>query len=663
MRYIRPLPRQCAMALAGLFCLRAFGATLNPVADAYVESVYPVNNYGFATTLLSKAATVKIEAETFSSQFGVQNEPTTDTGGGQDVGYIHNGDYTVYNNINLTGVTSIDIRLASNNVGGSVEVRTGSPTGPLLGTVTVGYTGGWQVWTTKSATLVGADGIQTLYLVYKGGAHVLFNVNWFQLNGKANESYLRYDLSGITGTITSAKLILTSAGPAASGTTNSVAYVSDDTWSETTLNWSNKPAAGAIIGSWSAPTAAGTAVSVDITAQAAAEHDGDRMLSLCVYSTGGMTTYSSKDATSNKPVLEITTTYAAIPITVEPEVLSLISSKWSNNFTHVTYPTQVLTNVITVTPGSSIQAAVDSASAAGGGIVLLKAGTHLLTSQITLKNKVTLFGEGRTRTILKQDPSFSTGSAIGAATGQLTDVLIKNLTLDGLQTGTTNGILLAGADPNWHTRIMLQNVDVTNWAGMGVHMKRTSNIIMDNCKFQYNGASNGLYHNIYFLYTEEILQSDCDMSYPVLGKGNKYTATKNLIAQRCNIQGCIGNGIQADHTNDNHLFFHKYNISDCGQVAMWFPCENFNNKNTYTEDPTYAPQFVILNRCNIVNNKWGCMWRIVGNSYIINSVFNNTNIDCGFLKCGVTFENSTLSKPVQNYTDVSQWPSDVPLLW
>jgi hypothetical protein len=247
----------------------------------------------------------------------------------------------------------------------------------------------------------------------------------------------------------------------------------------------------------------------------------------------------------------------------------------------------------------------------------------------------------------------------------LTDIVIKDLTLDGLQTGQTAGIVLAGNDPgdNWHARTMLQNVNVTNWAGMGVHIKRTSSIIMDNCEFQHNGAANGLFHNIYFLHVAQVLQSDCDMSYPVLGKGNKYTSTRDLIAQRCTIRKCRGNGIQADHINCARLLFHKYSISECGRVAMWFPCENFNDKHTFTEDPKFAPQFVILNRCTIVDNQWGAMWRSVGKAHVINSTFRNAQLDLGLLKCEVAFENSTLSKPAQNYTVVSEWPKDVQILW
>lgn len=359
------------------------------------------------------------------------------------------------------------------------------------------------------------------------------------------------------------------------------------------------------------------------------------------------------------------TTPALAQVTVEAEVLSLIQARWNNDFRPVEYPAQVLGTVIRVEPGDPIQAAIDSASTAGGGVVVLTAGTHVLTQPITLKSKVTLCGEGKTRTVLKQAPGFTTGTALTGGSARLTDVVIKDLTLDGLQTGGTNGIVLAGADPrpNWHSRVMLQNVKVTNWAGMGVHIKRTSSIIMDHCEFQRNGAANGLFHNIYFLHVAQVLQSDCDMSFPVLGKGNKYTSTQYLIAQRCTIDQCVGNGIQADNEECSHLLFHQYRISRCGRVAMWFPCEKFSDKFTYTEDPKYAPQFVILNRCEILDNEWGAMWRIVKHAEVINCTFRNAKLDLGLLKCDVTFEASKLSHPAENYSDVRQWPADVKLLW
>ncbi|ALJ04717.1 hypothetical protein APS56_06045 [Pseudalgibacter alginicilyticus] len=350
-------------------------------------------------------------------------------------------------------------------------------------------------------------------------------------------------------------------------------------------------------------------------------------------------------------------------VVVEPEVYSIMSEKWNNDFKHVEYPKQWLDNIIKVKPGQSIQEAINQVYDEGGGVVFLKKGIHILDTTLTLKGKITLVGEGRDKTIVKQGSEMKgTGFNIEDKP-QVTDLVIKDLTLKGVRQGDANGILIRGRNESRHTRIMLQNIDVIDWSSQGVHMKRTNHIIMDNCNFQYNGSGGGLYHNVYFLYNKYILQSDCNMSFPVKGKGNKYTSCEYVLAQRCTIKDTKTNGIQADHEEAGYIFFHKYHVSGCAKVALWFPCEDYYDKFIYKENSKYAPQKVILNRCEIINNTWGAMWRSVNNSYVINSVFENKKIDMGLLKCDVTIENSTFKKGNEVYTDVKQWPSDVKILW
>ena len=355
--------------------------------------------------------------------------------------------------------------------------------------------------------------------------------------------------------------------------------------------------------------------------------------------------------------------FAYTKVTIEQEVYAVMSDKWNDDFKHVDYPKQWLQNVVEVKPGQSIQKAIDKVYNEGGGVVFLKKGTHILNSTITLKSNITLIGEGRDKTILLQGEGINNAAFNIEDKPQVTDLVIKDLTLKGKREGKVNGILFRGRNESRHTRVMLQNIDVTDWSAQGVHMKRTDNIIMDNCNFQYNGSAGGLYHNVYFLYNKYILQSDCNMSYPVKGKGNKYTSCEYVLAQRCTIKDTKTNGIQADHDEAGYIFFHKYHVSGCARVALWFPCENYYDKYHYTENPKYAPQKVILNRCEIVNNTWGAMWRSVNDSYIINSVFDNKEVDMGLLKCDVTLENSTFKKGNEIYTDVKQWPKDVRILW
>jgi hypothetical protein len=52
--------------------------------------------------------------------------------------------------------------------------------GPLIGTLTVPNTGGWQTYTTVSTALTNASGVQNLVLRFVGGSGYLFNVEWIE---------------------------------------------------------------------------------------------------------------------------------------------------------------------------------------------------------------------------------------------------------------------------------------------------------------------------------------------------------------------------------------------------------------------------------------------------------------------------------------------------
>ncbi|MBP1963226.1 DUF7594 domain-containing protein [Paenibacillus aceris] len=96
------------------------------------------------------------------------------------------------------------------------------------------------------------------------------------------ETFVRFNLSGVSSNVTSAKLRLTSS--IVGGTfTDKVQFVSDDSWEETTTNYNNKPALGADLGTWEMPPAQ-QFVDIDVTSQVLAELAGDKKLSLGIAS-------------------------------------------------------------------------------------------------------------------------------------------------------------------------------------------------------------------------------------------------------------------------------------------------------------------------------------------------------------------------------------------
>lgn len=123
----------------------------------------------------------RIEAENYDDSFGVQLENTSDTGGGQNVGFTDDGDYIRFNQVDFgSGAGSADVRIASDaSFTGTVEFRLNSVNGNLIGTANFGNTGGWQSWTTRNINITNASGINDLFLVFKGGIGI-GNINWFQ---------------------------------------------------------------------------------------------------------------------------------------------------------------------------------------------------------------------------------------------------------------------------------------------------------------------------------------------------------------------------------------------------------------------------------------------------------------------------------------------------
>ena len=126
----------------------------------------------------------RIEAESYNAAGGVQVEACSE--GGQDVGYIANGDWLQFNNVNFGtgGVRDFVARVASgagSGVSGLVQVRLDSRSNAPIGSFALGNTGGWQNWQSIPGNASGVTGTHTVYLTFTSGQPADFvNVNWIQ---------------------------------------------------------------------------------------------------------------------------------------------------------------------------------------------------------------------------------------------------------------------------------------------------------------------------------------------------------------------------------------------------------------------------------------------------------------------------------------------------
>jgi endoglucanase len=128
------------------------------------------------TTVSSSSTT--IQAESYCQMSGIQTENTTDTGGGQNVGWVDTNDWMSYRiNVQTAGAYTVQYRVASASGGGNIRLeRLGG--GATYGTLAVAATGGWQTWRTISHTVQLPAGQQDIAIAAAAGG---FNLNWFSI--------------------------------------------------------------------------------------------------------------------------------------------------------------------------------------------------------------------------------------------------------------------------------------------------------------------------------------------------------------------------------------------------------------------------------------------------------------------------------------------------
>jgi hypothetical protein len=122
------------------------------------------------------------QAEHFGTQEGVEVVSRSNAHGALAVGGTNDGDWIAFEPYVLADATEFTARVATAHTGGTIEVRAGSPTGDLLGSVDVPNTGGWNSYQDVTTALSGAPaGTTTLHLVFTGptGSGSLFNIDDF----------------------------------------------------------------------------------------------------------------------------------------------------------------------------------------------------------------------------------------------------------------------------------------------------------------------------------------------------------------------------------------------------------------------------------------------------------------------------------------------------
>ena len=121
----------------------------------------------------------KIQVEDFISQVGLETEKTSDTGGGQNIGYTDTGDYAEYLVfIAADGNYNLHVRTAAQWNTGKIEFElTNVAATQSISVLDLPVTGGWQSWQTTTKQMTLPTGVYILRMKILSG---YFNMNWFE---------------------------------------------------------------------------------------------------------------------------------------------------------------------------------------------------------------------------------------------------------------------------------------------------------------------------------------------------------------------------------------------------------------------------------------------------------------------------------------------------
>ena len=117
----------------------------------------------------------KIQAEEFCAMKGLRTQPTSDIGGGENVGWTDVGDWLEYSvKANANTEFNFNLRVASNLGGAKIDVLIDDQT---VDTVSIDATGGWQQWVTLTVPVQVSAGVHRVRLAIKARG---VNINWFE---------------------------------------------------------------------------------------------------------------------------------------------------------------------------------------------------------------------------------------------------------------------------------------------------------------------------------------------------------------------------------------------------------------------------------------------------------------------------------------------------
>ena len=250
--------------LAGTYELKAIATATSGETVTKIKTIIVHDVNGTAIPVPGS-----FEAEVFTDISGsvrIENTP----GGGQNLGFILNSNYTDYQiDVANSGTYDFTAFASSNTNGGTIEIYANNS---LKGSLQIPGNGNWHSYQSYTSSIALSGGNQTLRLVYKGTGYLFnidrieitkpvvvettmtlspihdayldnsrrFNNTMVRLEKGRRTGYLMFDMTGINGEITSALLEFEVFGDSGSGELL-VHKATHNDWTETNISAQNRP--------------------------------------------------------------------------------------------------------------------------------------------------------------------------------------------------------------------------------------------------------------------------------------------------------------------------------------------------------------------------------------------------------------------------------------
>ncbi len=327
----------------------------------------------------------------------------------------------------------------------------------------------------------------------------------------------------------------------------------------------------------------------------------------------------------------------------------------------------------------SIQSCINVAAAAGGGNVILDDKTYFITQTIIPKSNVNLIGRG-SGSVITWAPSVA--DTINApmieddGTTALINVGFSNFRMQGTvdttdlddrDRGDHMAIFFDGpGDPAdasslRHNNIMIANLEVSQFGGIGIHIKGSRNVTCFDLDMYDNGwFPSDLLHNLYFLRVRDssVIQTDPAKGFRASpsGHGLRMSRLENAYFEGLVVEDNADHGIHMD----NVVNLRGYDITSrnncqnplgaCGNIRAYNDDRDFDFSLSQPRNPYYfadiqapyanhtVPGVIEAEAFDIGGSTFAYNDTSSGNSFGVaangDPIFRNTDVDVVELNTG-----------------------------